>query len=371
MGRIRRIIVLGAGVAGLACALAAARAGVAVDVLDVRPALSQGPGHVDVVPNMLRDLERLGVAQACVGAGFSYSRIVVADARGRSLYTLPLQRLAGQTLPTALGMQHADLLQVLATAAFENHATLSFGTEAIAIDEGGPRVGVLFDSGGTRDADLIVVATGAASSLRRYLFASAPDTALLGQRWIHAMVPRTPGLDQPTWLVGSAQRVLCVPVSATRAGLALVQPSVDGCSEVDALQLREALREFSALPSSVTSSLDRGDEAVAVREIREGVLERWHSGRVLCVGEAAHAIAPHFGQRAAQSVEDAVVLGELLTRGLDLDELLQRFSERRVSRAQRVAALAGQAARWDMRPQPDTDVERLAGLMRELTAEPA
>ena len=71
----RRVVkVVGGGLAGLACALAAARAGADVDLHEARSGPIGLQAHVDVVPNMLRELVRLGVGDACVRTGFPYRR---------------------------------------------------------------------------------------------------------------------------------------------------------------------------------------------------------------------------------------------------------------------------------------------------------
>lgn len=371
MGRVRRVIVLGAGLAGLACALGVARAGVAVEVFDARAPTFEAPGTVDVVPNLLRDLEALGVGQACARAGFAYSRVAVTDSKGRALHDLPQQRLTSHQLPMALGMRHADLLQILGRAATEAGARLQLSRKAVALDAAGPQASVSFGDQTCAAADLVVVATGADSALRQQALGPAAPSRDLGQVWWHAFVPRTLGLDCPTWLIGQSRRALWIPVSATRAGLVLIAPVSANFHATGAAGMQQALCEFSALPASVLAGLGHEGASIAGRAVREGVLAQWFRGRALCVGEAAHALAPHFGQAAAQSVEDARVLGDLLQQDLALEPLLQRFSARRVPRARQVAALTGQAARWDLQPQADTDLRQLAQRMAELIAEPA
>ena len=97
----------------------------------------------------------------------------------------------------------------------------------------------------------------------------------------------------------------------------------------------------------------------------------WHRGAVLCVGASAHAIAPPFGQSAAQALEDAVVLGELVAAGLDRSRLLRRFGERRGERVRCLHDLTERAALWTAQPEPETDLLRLAGEIDRLVATPA
>jgi 2-polyprenyl-6-methoxyphenol hydroxylase-like FAD-dependent oxidoreductase len=82
-------------------------------------------------------------------------------------------------------------------------------------------------------------------------------------------------------------------------------------------------------------------------------------------------LPPHFGQAAAQCIEDAVVLGALLRERLDRDALLERFMSRRGERARQVHALVTQAARWDLQPEASTDLPALAERLAPLIARPA
>ena len=96
------VVVVGAGVAGLSCALACARTGARVTVLEARTAPVAVPAHIDIVPNLLRDLARLGVAQDCVQRGFAYSGLAVVDEHGDEGFRLPTESLAGPQLPPAV-----------------------------------------------------------------------------------------------------------------------------------------------------------------------------------------------------------------------------------------------------------------------------
>ena len=120
---VRRVVVVGAGIAGLACALACARAGAQVDVLEAHAVALRAPAHIDLVPNLLRELARLGVAQSCVQRGFAYDGVAVLDEHGDEAFRLPTSRLAGPQLPPAAGIAHDALIDVLCQAAAAAGAT--------------------------------------------------------------------------------------------------------------------------------------------------------------------------------------------------------------------------------------------------------
>jgi 2-polyprenyl-6-methoxyphenol hydroxylase-like FAD-dependent oxidoreductase len=78
-------------------------------------------------------------------------------------------------------------------------------------------------------------------------------------------------------------------------------------------------------------------------------IERWHSGRVVLLGDAAHPMTPNLGQGAAQAIEDAVVLDECLARATSLADALVRYEQRRVVRANTIVRLSrqfGAIAQW-------------------------
>jgi 2-polyprenyl-6-methoxyphenol hydroxylase-like FAD-dependent oxidoreductase len=362
-----RLVVVGAGVAGLACALACAQAGVRVDVLEARASAFHLPATVDVVPSLLRDLARLGVAEACVRRGFAYCDLSVVDEQGEEGMRVPTPRLAGPQLPPAAGMALDHLLHLLADAATRAGAALHRGCAARLVE---PDLGCVKADGGVFDADLVVLATGADSPLAGTLFGATPST-LARHTWWHALMPRPTWLERSTWMAGSVgRRLLMVPIGMSRAGVAVVgTDSLHG--PVDGVALAGLLQSWGPLPRRVAALLEPSTP-VAPRLVASALREApWHRGAVLCVGAAAHAIAPPFGQSAAQALEDAVVLGELVSAGLERPLLLQRFMERRGARVRQLHALADRAARWMLQPEPATDLKQIGDEISALVSLPA
>jgi 2-polyprenyl-6-methoxyphenol hydroxylase-like FAD-dependent oxidoreductase len=367
---VRDVVVVGAGIAGLACALACARAGAAVQVLasDRTDVSLPQAMHVDVVPSMVRDLESLGVARRCAERGFAYSGIAVVDEQGRPGFVLPVHRLASANLPSALGIELPELLDVLTREAERAGAIVHSGLRADAIDARNGHVRV----GGARAlrADVVVCATGAASTLASTLF-DRPGAVSEPQEWWYAMVPRPTALDRPTLVAGlPGRRLMIVPTGMSRAGVAVFRPQIHDEVGACATSMR-ALLNWGDLPKRIAESLRPGTPTVWRRTAGLPLSRPWHRGAVLCVGAAAHPVAPVFGQAAAQAVEDAVVLGELMALGLERDDLLNRFTARRAERASRAHALADRAMRWISQPEPTTDLLALAGEFEALVSPPA
>ena len=373
MKPVRHVAIVGAGLAGLACAAAAASAGVRVDVFERAGAPADPPAHVDVVPNLLRDLATLGMAEACVRQGFVHQGVRVVDAGSGTRFDLLAPRLAGGHLPSSLGMRHGALLRLLAETAHDRGARLHWGATVASVDAAHATVELA--EGAECHADLVLLAGGSRCALRRGLLLGAELPAASQDGW-YALLPRPADLDRSCWLLApGGRKAHLVPVALDRAGVAVLRPA----AALNALppqasraaSLRALLREFPA-PLAVVAEYLHDADAVAIRPLHSGLLPRpWHRGALLAVGEGAHALPPHFGQAAAQSVEDAVVLGELLAAQHPRDELLQRFDARRFPRARQVHAIAAQAARWDLAPNPATDLQRLAAALQRVVEQAA
>ena len=98
----------------------------------------------------------------------------------------------------------------------------------------------------------------------------------------------------------------------------------------------------------------------------------WNRGRVVIIGDAAHSCPPTLAQGAAQSLEDAAVLAELLLRADELtDEVWQEFTERRLGRAREVVAASVQLGQWLLDHEPRPDVPGLMGRIAALVSVPA
>ena len=366
MAAIGHVGVIGAGLAGLAAALSAAAAGLRVDVFEADPALSQPQVHIDVVPNLLRDLARLGVGEACVRRGFPYHGLAVLDGNGRAHFEIPTPRLAGVQLPSSLGMVYGDLLDLLREAAVSHGARLHTGR---AVRDACDNEAIVLTDGERHPVDLAVIASGARLPAVAAQAARAMTVDALPQQWCHALLPRPVRLERAIWVIGTgAIKVMVVPVDTRRAGIAVLQPF--GAASTPAAMRGTLSREGRLLQSLGSQWSD--DTPALVRPVRSGLLDGpWHAHGALRIGRCAHELPPHFGQAAAQAVEDAVVLGALLRRRPSREDLLDAFMARRGKRARQVHTVVTQAARWDLRPEAATDLPALAARLAALVSEPA
>jgi 2-polyprenyl-6-methoxyphenol hydroxylase-like FAD-dependent oxidoreductase len=340
VARLRHIGIVGAGLAGLATAVAAAAAGVRVE--------------------------------ACVRRGFAYGGVSVVDADGKAHFEIATPALGGARLPAAIGMPYAELMRVLHDAALARGAAVHWRCAVREVEPHGAQPRVALADGRRLGFDLVVLAGAAdVAGIELPLPAGAER---LPQRWDYVLLPRPPGIDRLTWVVGPGpSKALILPVSVRQAGLALLRdervPGVPAASTP--AQLRAALAAGGTLLGRVGALL-RDDATVVARPVRSGLLSGdWHVGAALRVGSSAHVLPPHFGQAAAQAIEDACVLADLLDGTLERSELLDAFHRSRAARVRQVHDITTTAARWDLQPWGGADMSLLMERLARTVAQPA
>lgn len=363
-----RIAVVGAGLAGLSCALAAARAGAGVDLYEAAGHLPAASAHVDVVPNMVRELAHWGVVDDCVRLGFPYRRKLVLGHDGRQLLAIEADRLAGERHPAALGITQRALYEVLEAAAVAAGVRFHWAAPVRMLEEHDGLAVLHLDDAAPVRAELVLLACGAGSSLRHAVYGAAATLEQVGPAWRYLLTARPARLHEALLATDRhGRKAQVVPVSASRAGVQLCEAS----APQEAKDLRAALTGFGD-PVGALVPLPAGESGIATRQVQVGMLpSAWNRGPILAVGDCAHALAPHFGQSAAMAAEDATVLGELLAAGLAPDSLIEAFAARRSARAAQVMQITLQAAHWDVAPQPDTDLLALSQQLTQIVSQPA
>lgn len=349
-----RVAIAGAGIAGLTLAVALARKGIQSDVYERRPVLSEIGAGIQLSPNATACLDRLGLlAPIAARAERPEAVRTVSSGSGRTIARVPLGAAAQQRFGAPyLVLARPDLLAVLAEAAAREPAiTLRLGAQVTGMAEERQQLAIE-TSAGRVTADVLVGADGVESVVRTRILggAASVDTGITAYR---ATIP-TAGLDRAllaeTWLwlapnahlvhyaMGGLLNLVAVVKEAER--------EVAG-EEWDAEATAEAVRREFARFAEPARSLFAAAEASAsgwrrwpLRTVDPHA--QWRRGRVVVLGDAAHAMQPFLAQGAAMAIEDAMVLADHLAADDNPRQAIAAFAG---SRRQRVAKAAGEARR--------------------------
>jgi 2-polyprenyl-6-methoxyphenol hydroxylase-like FAD-dependent oxidoreductase len=373
MKPFKRVMIVGGGIGGLALAVALGRQGVRADVIELKPEHAVHGVGIIQPGNALRALGTLGLMDACLAEGFQTDQYVMYDADGDFIARMQLMRIAGPATPAVNGMPRTALHRILTNAAEAAGARIRLGLTVSAITSHEDRADVILSDGSEETYDLVVGADGIRSHVRQMVFGREYDPHFTGHGVWRFTVQRTPDVTHQMMLYGIGVKAGVMPVSNDQMYLLLVtnQPGNPWMPQENLARLmRERLQSFTA--PVVTGIRDQIDDPskVIYGPIEEVILPSpWHRGRVLLIGDAAHASGPHVSQGATMAIEDAVVLAELIGKNIPGERVLTQFMERRYARCKFVQDVSRQVGSEGNLDDPIACAERNAR-MRESFRDP-
>jgi len=363
---IRRVLVVGGGTAGSVATLAMRQHGVDV-VLAERQTTWSSVGHgITLQGNALLALRQVGVADEVVSAGYPWGHVRFRAADGGLINEMPMPPLGGPDLPPGMGLMRFHLQRVLSQAVDASGAEVRLGLGVAGLRDDGSADGaeVTFSDGTNERFDLVVGADGIRSTVRGLIgIEEQPES--VGMAIFRMEGPRPAAMTCSELFYGGPRfKAGFTPTSEDRM-YAYVIDEDRRLEEYGDRPLHELMSErsegYGGLWDTIRASMGPGTliDHRTLEALR--INGPWHRGRVLLIGDAAHACPPMLAQGAAMAAEDGAVLGELLGEGHGTDKLLALFMERRQDRAQMVVENSVQLAQWEL--APDTPGADPAGLM--------
>ncbi|QQQ77765.1 FAD-dependent monooxygenase [Saccharothrix sp. 6-C] len=313
-----KAVVVGGGLGGVTAAVALRRVGWEVAVLERAAEFGEVGAGVGVMPNAMRALAALGLADDVRRIGTPRVPGGIRDRRGRTL-----TRVDASHQDHVVAVHRADLHRVLRSALPAR--CLVTDTEVRSLDD--------------LDADLVVAADGIRSRAREALFPTLPQPVYAGTTaWRSVTTARFPldlGLSQS---LGPGTEFGVLPLGDGRVCWYAAAIAPAGGRSVD--ELGEVRRLFADWHDPIPALLDATPPAAVLRhDIHElaAPLPTYVRGRVALLGDAAHAMTPYLGQGACMAIEDAVVLAAACARADDVPTALAAYDRQRRPRTQSMA----------------------------------
>ena len=336
-----RIIVIGAGIGGLACALALRRRGAEVTVLEQAGEIAEVGAGLQISPNGVAVLRALGLEEALAARAVRARAVVLKDyRRAGEVLRLDLTRLA----PTQhyYLVHRGDLIDLLARAAREAGVRVRLLQKVAGVSPGS-QPGVGLENGRLIEADLVIGADGLHSRARVALNGeSAPF--FTGQVAWRALIANRGGLGAEARVHMAPRRhLVSYPLrGGEMVNLVAVQERAGWVDEGwhhrdDPANLRAAFADFGPEAQALLAEVD---EVHLWGLFRHPVARNWQAGGVALIGDAAHPTLPFMAQGANMALEDAWVLADCLDAAGEVAERLARYQARRRDRVERVVAAA-------------------------------
>lgn len=339
---VKRVAIVGAGMAGLTAALALARRDIACDIIEQATRLEEVGAGLQISPNSARILADLGVLKTLEPVWNEPDHIALAS--GLSLGVLanvPVGRFARERWRAPYGVLHRTTLQHALLKAVEQQplCTLHLG---VRLDHPAPEA---FAAITGHRPDLIIGADGVWSQVRT-IVPQAPIPSFSGNIAWRLTVPSRkapPALkvNAVTAFMGPGAHLVSYPlkeidgynVVAISTGL---NPGQTWQAHANTKQHDLLMSQFSLWHSQIQELLSQAKDATfwPLYEVERG---QWHNGRdTVLIGDAAHAMMPFAAQGASMAIEDAARLAVHLGRQGSLPERLAAFEQERVTRTDKV-----------------------------------
>lgn len=344
----RRITVLGAGIGGLAAAIALARLGARVHVLEQAEEIREIGAGLQISPNGAAVLRALGLGPELARIGLRPEAVALRDGPGGArVFGLDLGRLGPDQ--RYYFVHRADLISMLAEAARAEGVVLHLlhkVTQVTPQDDGGTCLTT--QQGAQVHADILIAADGVKSLVRGVLNGAEAPFFTHQVAW-RATVPATgaepriatvfmgPGRHMVTYPLRDGREMNIVAVEERRAW------ADEGWRHPD--DPDNLRRAFSGFCADAQAILRRVETVHLWGLFRHPVAERWHQGRVALLGDAAHPTLPFLAQGAVMALEDAWVLADCLKGAGTIETGLARYQHRRRMRVERVVDAASKNAR--------------------------
>ncbi len=336
-----RIVIIGGGIGGLTTAVALQQHDFEAHVYEAAPEIRPVGKGIWLPTNAMLVLDRLSLGETVAAKGMALERIELHDRAAGLLQAIDLESIRSRYGRTTTSILRADLQAALVAALRPGTLYLGKRCQGIRQDDGGATVA--FDDGTEVSAEVVVGADGIRSVVREAVVPAAPlryagQTCYLG----------VAGLALPT---ASLRIVREIWGGRERFGYSAVGPeavywfapqTVPAGGVLPADSLRTLLDSYRDFPEPVPEIIDRtpADEIVRLDLHDLAPIDRWHRGRVVLIGDAAHAMTPNLGQGGAQAIEDAYALAQALHQSDSPEAAFHRYQQLRRSKARRIATTA-------------------------------
>ncbi|MCE9597028.1 MAG: FAD-dependent monooxygenase [Spirochaetia bacterium] len=343
------VLIIGGGIAGPALALALKQAGIASSVFEAYPYGEGIGGGFNIAPNGTRILAQIGVLDDLVSKSTVARFSKFKDERGREMATLPYGDPARYGQP-ALTMSRATLFECLAQTMKQRGISAQYEKRLTSFEDTADGVVAYFADGSSARGDILVGADGVRSAVRNFLLPAGPNPEFTGMLGVCGFAPadafpeiHTSDVEAITFTFGPdgffGHGGGDTKTFLWWANMMAETPfTAEQISSIDHAAAREELlKRFGTYYAPIPSLIAKTPKILRQNTYDIQSLPFWHKGRVVLIGDAAHAVSPNSGQGASLALEDALFLANLLrTSERGYSETFAAFESARKGRVEKI-----------------------------------
>jgi salicylate hydroxylase len=329
------VAIIGAGIGGLAAAVALRQVGLTVHVFEQARQLGEVGGGVVIREPSVSLLRKWGLGELFEKQAVRFSRMSQYASDGRLVGEQPVKVEPAEP-DWAYSIHRADLHHLLLSKA--DPTTIHLSHAATTVEDNGSHGAVHFANGARLRASTLIGADGIRSKIRGFF--SRDELVFTGFVNCRSLTPASelpaellPNDHLRMWFSGDGRFMNMLPVSAgSEVSLGAIvtraTPPPDLWSST--ISAEEVLGQFADFPLPLAHLIRKSRVPITMNAVYEREpIARWSSDRITLLGDAAHAMAPRLGQGANQAIQDAAELAAQLagTGASDIPAALRRYQD--------------------------------------------
>ncbi len=331
-----KILIIGGGVAGLTLAGLLQRRGFAPRLVEKAPAFGK-VGYVIVIwPSGSRVLKGLGAYEKLLEEGCQFTNYYISNYKGKVIKTYNIDPVAEKYGPI-ISIYRPELIDTLLASV--NPEFIDMNTTVDKIEQGSDTAEVHFSNGSSEQYDLVIGCDGVRSKTREQIFGHIPLTYSGMSGWGFWI---DPNLSKPDGIVeywGKGKFIGVWPTKGRLSVFTSVKMAEKNIDPVDSRidRIKECFKEFRGVVPDMLDQLNDPNE-IYYDTYNDMQIDGWSKGRVVLVGDSAHAILPNAGAGVSMAMESAAVIAEELCRADSkyIEHALKQYETRRKPRVKKV-----------------------------------
>lgn len=336
-----KITVVGAGIGGLTAGIALRKRGYDVSIYERAPSFKAVGTGITIAANAMSIFADLGIADEVTAAGQPFEFACLGRPDGSTIARVNTKKVSAALGHTSVGIHRADLHDVLARAF--GHDAIHCDHELARLNSNDTGVRAEFTNGEAVESDLLVGADGLRSKVREILFGDSPYRDA-GQACWRGVVDRSaltradaiePTVAWELWGRGARFGYLSINAHQVYWYATLSTPLVDfPMEDLEQFRARFAPMWNETVRDIVLSTPD--ETIIAAALIDRKPADKWHTDRVVLLGDAIHPTTPNMGQGACMAIESAWALAYCLSEESNPAAAFAFYHELRAARTRMI-----------------------------------
>lgn len=327
--------ICGAGIAGLTTAIALNRIGIYPHIFEAAPVITPVGAGLGLAANAMKAFNVIGIDQQVISQGQFLDAMNIYDHSGKILSHTNSRQISKKYGQDNFCIHRADLHQLLISMIEPEY--IHTNKRIQKIKTGQQSQTLYFEDGSSAITEYLIAADGINSIVRQHILPDVPPRYAGYTCW-RAVIPNSIGYQEAAEYWGTAGRIGLVPLTNNRLYWFCCINATRDDPEMKKMTVKKLQSRFNNYPEAVRKTFENSLEADLIwGDILDlPPLKKFSYGKIVLIGDAAHATTPNMGQGACQAIEDAVVLAQELDKIHNPVTAFKLFEKRRINRTSEI-----------------------------------